>query len=119
METRYLYASVTSSGALSFDMPRNGTIKGVQFAATCSGAAAGDYLELELSRGSTNSIATSDSIGIIAIATLNNGGTAGAATVLSQYMPADAAIKAGERVYLNYTENGTSTWRVRCLVYFT
>lgn len=123
MQTRYLYAAVTATGQVYFDMPSNSTIKGVQFAAMASSIASGDYIELELSQASTNQTAVNDALSVIAIATFACTGSGTPASTgagnLSAYMPADVPIKAGERVYLNYTESGSTSWRVRCLVYYT
>lgn len=122
MQSRYLYASVTASGQVYFDMPNNSTIKGVLFSATNAAGSNADYVELELSSASTNQTAVTDALNVIAIATFTTSGSGTPASLtaasLNMYCPADAPIKAGERVYLNYTESGTSTWRVRCLVWF-
>jgi len=123
MESRYLYASITASGQLYFDAPRNLTIKGVLFSAMCTSNSVSDYVEFELSAASTNQTAVNDALNVIAIANFGSiGGGTPASTSLAApnaYCPADAPVKAGERVYFNYTESGTATWRVRCLVWFT
>ena len=119
MQSRYLYASVTATGQLFFDMPSNSTIKGCQFAFNNPVAAAGDLLEVEVSLASTNQTAVTDALNVVAIASVGVSSTAGATTCNSVYMPADMPVKAGERVYVNYTETGTSTWKLRVLVYFT
>lgn len=123
MQSRQLYAAVTSSSQIYFDMPSNSRIRGVVFtayASTLSGAT--DYLELEVSTASTNQTAVNDAQNIVAIATFAGHGSGTPATIaqspFTTYVPADAPIKAGERVYLTYTESGGGTWRVRALVWF-
>jgi len=122
MESRYLYAAVTASGQIYFDAPRNLTIKGVLFGAVSTSNSITDYIELELSSASTTQTAVNDALNIIAAATF---GCIGAGTPASTgpsnlnfYCPADASLKAGDRIYLNYFESGTANWRIRCLVWY-
>jgi len=123
MQTRYLYASVTATGQTYFDMPNNSTIRGCLFACSAATGAAAASLELELSLASTNQTAVTDALNVIAIASFDHTAAGSPASISavcnSFYAPCDQPIKAGERVYLNYTEAGGDTWKVRCLVWFT
>lgn len=105
-----------------FDVPNNTTIRGVTFAAAPTGATGGDYLEAEVSLSSSNQTATNDAQGIIATAawSVQGGGSPANASAVNGTVaiPANCPAKAGERVYLNYTENGGATWRTRALVWF-
>jgi len=118
METRQLYASVTATGQVYFDAPRNARIKGVTFCATSvTASATGDTLNLEISTTSTNQTLVQDAVNIVAVAAFDSPGSAGTREVMSFYCPSDVAIKAGDRIYLNYTEAGAATWNVRALVF--
>lgn len=125
MRSRQLQGTITatSTGTIFFDIPDNTTIRGVSFSVTPSifGALA-DYIECEVTCSSSAQQATSDAQDIIAIAsfTQSGNGTAASATAVSLnvYSPAGRVCKPGDRVYLNVLENGSSTWRVRALVWF-
>jgi hypothetical protein len=123
MDSRFLYTLITATGQIYFDAPRNLTIKGVLFSAYTTATGLGDYLELELSGASTNQTAVNDALGVLAIASFGTSGSGTPANALpvslNHYCPCDAPIRAGERVYLNYTESGSGSWRTRVLVWFT
>ena len=96
-------------------MPSNSRIRGVVFtASTGSLSAVSDFVDLEVSTASTNQTAVNDAQNVVAIATFagSGGGSPTSSTVVNatMYVPADAPVKAGERVYLTYTESGSSTW---------
>jgi len=123
MQSRQLWVSATATGQQFFDMPSNSKIRGVVFAVTpTSFAAAADYIELEVSTQNSNQTAVADAQNIVAVMSCFHPGSGTPASLNSAnhnfYSPADFSVKAGERVYLNYTESGNSTWRVRCVVWF-
>jgi hypothetical protein len=125
MRSRQIYASLTatSTGTLYFDMPDSSTIRGVNFAVTPSVAGAnGDYIEAEISLSSSNQTAVNDAQAVVAAASFAALGTGTVASMaacsFNVASPANCPVKKGERVYLNVTEVGTTTWRVRAIVWF-
>lgn len=115
MQSRQLYSSITATGSLYFDMPSNSRIRGVVFAASAPNSAVTDSLGLEVSLSSTSQLTTSDAQNIIAAASFTGGAAGGNDNF---YCPADMSVRAGERVYVNYTESGTATWATRIIVWF-
>lgn len=123
MQSRQLFATVTSSSAVYFDMPFDSVIKGVLFCVNLAAiSAVADYLEVELSQVSTNQTNVSDAQNIIAAASFTAAGLGTPASVGgfngNFYAPCDSKIKGGDRIYLNYTEAGGGTWRLRSLIWF-
>lgn len=123
MRSRQLYASITAStaGTVFFDVPNDTTIRAVTWAIFCSAAAVGDQIYCEISASGTNQTAVSDAQGIISIASAGNGaitGTALPVLATNFYTNCQYGIKSGERIYLNATETGGSTWIVRAIVWF-
>jgi len=121
--TVQVYASVTASGdaLASIMVPQAGKLRKVLWAiaATVYGAA-GDYLIAELSTNSARQVTTNDAAGLVSIASLshNTAVDAGANTFTNTEVAPDCYFKAGDRIYLHATENGTSTFSVRALLFF-
>lgn len=125
MRTRQLFSSITATiaGTIYFDVPDNTIVRQVVFAVTQSaGFTAADYVELEVSSSGTNQTGTQDAQAIIAIGSFCDSGGGSPANsgsvALNLAVPCNYAAKKGERIYLNATESGGSTWRTRALVYF-
>lgn len=110
------------AGTVYFDAPGATTIRAVEFSVTPTSLGASDYIECEISLSSAAQSTTSDAQGLIAIASFAGVGGGSPASVaaasLNHCIGTNVALKAGERVYLNCTESGTATWRVRALVWF-
>lgn len=119
MQTRQIYASITGviTGTVYVELPTNAKIKGIQLVLmpTAAGTAA-DYCSIEVSTNSSNQVATSDAVGVLA----GLAGCIGAAGVQgwSQWIACDCQLKAGDRIYLNATENGGSTWLARAIIHY-
>lgn len=120
-----MYSSITASiaGTVYFDLPDATTIRGVCFAVNpAAGGTAADYVEVEVSLSSSNQTAVHDAQGVVAAASFSTTGGGSPANIVTTGLNASCAAnipcKAGTRVYLNATESGGATWRVRAVVWF-
>jgi len=119
--TFQLYAAVTASGdaLASIMLPVAGKLKRVIWAvAATTYGAAGDYLIAELSVNSARQVTTNEATGLVSIASAshNTAVDAGANTFFNFESNPECNFKAGDKLYLHATENGTSTWNVRVLL---
>lgn len=125
MQTRQLYASVTASiaGSVYVELPTNAKIKAVDMWITPIGAmsATADSIIAEVSTVSSNQTATNDAVGVLATCGANYTiVTSGAAVAgIGRQCLCDVQCKAGDRIYLNATESGTTTWNVRAVIHFS
>lgn len=121
VRTYKLRASVTATGSAlaQVDIRRNGRILGAQISILPTvNAAAGDYVEAELSLYPSTQITTNDAMGVIAHA---SGGaqflTSGSVPATNVYKPSfGIEVRVGDRLYLHALEAGTQTYFVNVLV---
>lgn len=124
MQTRLLYANITSSiaGTVYVDLPRGSRLHKVDWAiSTVSAPTTGDQLRCELSVGSSSQVSTNDATGIISMADASGFLTTSGAGLSSVNIGHAVDIQLGNitRVYLNVTEAGSATWSVRALLHFS
>lgn len=123
VRTYRLYASITATGnALAqLDIKRPGKIVGVDWTVTTGSApATGDYLRAEVSFASTVQTTTNDASGVI-----SEVGFGGALTTSGggywngnvHQGPTAIRVQVGDRLYLNATENGSTTWVTGCVIH--
>lgn len=115
MQSRQFYASISASGSAYFDMPKNSRIRGVCWHTNAPNSAVTDSLIADLTLVSTGALTTTDAQNVIAGVAFTGGANGGNGNF---YSPCDIAVKAGDRIYWNYTESGTATWGTRVIVWF-
>jgi len=123
VKTYRLYAAITASinAAAQLDITRKGRIVGVNTALVVDGApTTGDYLRAEVSFSNAAQPTTNDAANIIA--EFGFGGfltTSGAGWLNGNAAagPLSIPVQVGDRIYLNATEVGASTWRLAILLY--
>jgi len=117
MQTRQLYASITATigGTVYVELPTQARIKAIELILIAAGALAAvtDYCHVEVSMSPNNQTAVNDALGVLAgIAALGNHGSD------SVFVLTDCQCKAGDRIYLNATESGTTTWIARAVLHY-
>lgn len=122
-QTRQLYASIgaTTAGTIYVELPTNARLRGISWTLIPISVADGDYLYAEISTVSTSQVATNDAYGILAVLGGSVDITTSGAAQLGQsgFCPVDCVLRAGDRIYVNATENGNATWSLRALLHFT
>lgn len=122
MRTYQLYYQFTASAndGAHIDIKQSGEIVGIDFELWNTGApTTGDYAWAELSCASTAQN-SNDASGLIAsIASSLALTTSGAASMgRGKWVgPMSLPVKAGDRCYLNVTENGGNTWYCRAILH--
>lgn len=125
MKTRSLHASITATtnAAAQIDIVQSARVKAVQFSILCtdSAPAAGSLIRVELSSSSVMQSESNDAPSVLATCYAAIGfTTSGGGQVAQNFMfLCDYPIAAGERLYLNATEAGASTWIVNAVVHTT
>jgi len=122
MRTYFLYYSATASAndAAHIDIKGNGTIVGIDWAIYPTAAVAtGDQLVAELSFNSTAQ-ASNDAANMVSVMAAAGFLTTSGACVsaLNKWAgPMAIPVRLGDRICLNITESGASTWVIRAIVH--
>lgn len=122
MQTRQLYASVTATtaGVTYVELPTSARIKSVELSITPVGSGtAADYILAEVSLNPANQTATNDAMGVLCAAGYTIGAAASAGTSSNVVALCDCQCKAGDRIYINATESGGSTFNVRAILHYS
>lgn len=120
MVSRQLYSAITATtqGTVYFDIPYNTTVRAIQFAIASTGTVTGDWLHAEVTLSPSAQTAVNDAQGVLAVASLSAVTSLQTDASLNATLPVNIQLKAGTRIYLNATENGSSTWVTRAVVWF-